>query len=51
MKIKVLEEQINMLQKSNLNIFVPITEHAVPETIDYQSIINKLKQSLLGLEQ
>jgi len=48
MKIKVLEEQINMLQKSNLNIFVPITEHA---TIDYQSIINKLKQSLLGLEQ
>ena len=50
MKIKMLEEQIAMLQKSNLNIFIPLSEHAVHETVDYQTIINKLRQQVLSLE-
>ena len=39
-----------MLQKNNLNIFIPITEHAVHETTDYQAIINKLRQQIAALE-
>ena len=50
MKVKLLEEQIQMLQKSNLNIFVPITEHAVSDPVDYQSIINRLRQQIAALE-
>lgn len=51
MKIKILEEQVAMLQKSNLNIFIPLSEHPVHETVDYQAIINKLRQQILSLEQ
>lgn len=40
-----------MLQKSNLNIFVPISEHITIDQVDYQSIINKLRQQILTLEQ
>lgn len=50
MKVKILEDQIQMLQKSNLNIFVPITEHVTHDNIDYQSIINKLRQQVAALE-
>jgi chromosome segregation ATPase len=27
LKVKCLEEQIELLQKSNLNIFIPLSEH------------------------
>lgn len=50
MKVKILEDQVSMLQKSNLNIFIPVSEHVVNETIDYQSIIKKLRQQISELE-
>lgn len=35
MKVRTLEEQVEMLQKSNLNIFIPLSEHEVKNTPNY----------------
>jgi hypothetical protein len=49
MKVRALEEQVQMLQKNNLNIFIPISEHPVAETTDFQAIINRLRQQVSSL--
>ena len=51
MKVKVLEEQVELLQKSNLNIFIPLSEHENKNTPNYEAIINKLKTQILNLQQ
>ena len=35
MKVKALEEQVELLQKSNLNIFIPISEHEAKNSPNY----------------
>lgn len=50
-KVRMLEEQIEMLQKSNLNIFVPLSEHDVKPVNNYEGLINKLKTQILSLQQ
>jgi len=40
-----------MLQKSNLNIFIPLSEHEAKPTTNFEAIINKLKTQILNLQQ
>ena len=40
-----------MLQKSNLNIFIPLSEHESKPEPNYEMIINKLKTQILNLQQ
>ncbi len=40
-----------MLQKSNLNIFIPLSEQESKPTTNYEAIINKLKTQILNLQQ
>ena len=35
LKVRSLEEQIEMLQKSNLNIFIPLSEHEAKNTPNF----------------
>jgi hypothetical protein len=35
MKVRMLEEQVELLQKSNLNIFIPLSEHEAKNTPNY----------------
>jgi len=51
MKVKILEEQIEMLQKSNLNIFIPLSEHETKPANNYEAVINRLKTQILSLQQ
>ena len=50
-KVRTLEEQIELLQKSNPNIFIPLSEHESKNTPNYVAIINKLKTQVLSLQQ
>lgn len=40
-----------MLQKSNLNIFIPVSEQEPKQALNLEAIINKLKIQVLGLQQ
>lgn len=51
MKIRALEEQVETLQKSNLNIFIPLSDHEGRNTPNYDAIISKLKTQILSLQQ
>ena len=42
---------MELLQKSNLNIFIPLSEHENKNTPNYEAIINKLKTQILNLQQ
>jgi hypothetical protein len=39
-----------MLQKSNLNIFIPLSEHEAKPANNYEAVINKLKTQVLSLQ-
>lgn len=51
LKVRALEEQVEMLQKSNLNIFIPLSEQESKQSVNFWAIINKLKTQILNLQQ
>jgi hypothetical protein len=35
LKVRTLEEQVEMLQKSNLNIFIPLSEQESKQSVNF----------------
>jgi hypothetical protein len=46
-----LEDQVAALQKTNLNVYVPLSENHGCEGGDYRGLIAKLRLQIVGLEQ